>query len=101
MKILLCCSGGMSTSLLVAKMKKYAEEIGQNVEITATSKAEVAKYKGSVDLVLLGPQIRYAKDEVAMEMGHTVPVEVIDTIDYGMMNGKKVLDMAFKLLIKG
>ena len=34
-KILLCCSAGMSTSLLVTKMKKVAEEKGIDVEINA------------------------------------------------------------------
>ena len=36
-KILLCCSAGMSTSLLVTKMKKEAENQGIDVEINAVA----------------------------------------------------------------
>ena len=36
-KILLCCSAGMSTSLLVTKMKKEAENQGIEVEIDAVA----------------------------------------------------------------
>lgn len=37
---MLCCSAGMSTSLLVTKMKKAAEEQGKDVEIFAVPVAE-------------------------------------------------------------
>lgn len=96
MNILLCCSGGMSTSMLVNKMRAAAKETGVDVVIEATSKADVETFKGKVDVVLLGPQIRFAVEEVKQALGGNIPVDVIDTIDYGTMNGKKVLDFAIK-----
>ena len=39
-KILLVCSAGMSTSLLVNKMKDAAKECGEEVEINALAIAE-------------------------------------------------------------
>ena len=41
------------------------------------------------DLILLGPQIRYLQKRIS-EMAPGKPVEVIDMMAYGMMDGKKV-----------
>ncbi len=96
MKILLVCSAGMSTSLLVTKMKKAAEEKGIDVEIFALSAGEGKKILKDVDLVLLGPQVRFVKNEFVKLA--TVPVDVIDMLSYGRMEGDKVLDHALTLL---
>jgi len=96
MKILLVCSAGMSTSLLVTKMKKAAEEKGIDVEIFALSAGEGKKILKDVDLVLLGPQVRFMKNEFAKLA--TVPVDVIDMLSYGRMEGDKVLNHALTLL---
>lgn len=96
-KILLVCNAGMSTSMLVAKMKKAAEESKLEVEIEAKSLSEAKKEIESVDVVLLGPQIRYELANVKKIAGST-PVEAIDMKDYGMMNGKKVLERAMEVM---
>ncbi len=96
MKILLVCSAGMSTSLLVTKMKKAADEKGIDVEIFALSAGEGKKILKDVDLVLLGPQVRFMKNEF-LKLA-TVPVDVIDMLSYGRMEGDKVLNHALTLL---
>lgn len=53
---------------------------------------------GGVDCALLGPQVGYLKDKVLKTCeSHQVPMDVIPMIDYGMCNGKKVLEFARKL----
>ena len=89
-KILLVCNAGMSTSMLVAKMKKAAEAKNLDVSIEAKSLSEAKAEITEVDIVLLGPQIRYELNNVKKVAG-SVPVEAIDMRDYGMMNGEKVL----------
>lgn len=96
MKILLVCSAGMSTSLLVTKMKKAADEKGIDVEIFALSAGEGKKILKDVDLILLGPQVRFMKNEF-LKLA-TVPVDVIDMLSYGRMEGDKVLNHALTLL---
>ena len=96
MKILLVCSAGMSTSLLVTKMEKAAKEKGIGVEIFALSAGEGKKILKDVDLVLLGPQVRFMKNEFVKLA--TVPVDVIDMLSYGRMEGEKVLNNALALL---
>ena len=96
--ILLCCSAGMSTSLLVKKMRKSAEEKGVEVEIWAIPQSEILENKDKADVVLIGPQIRYALNEVKEIVGPDKPVDVIDIRDYGTMNGEKVLNFALSKL---
>ncbi|HOB34611.1 MAG TPA: PTS sugar transporter subunit IIB [Bacillota bacterium] len=96
MKFLLICSAGMSTSLLVTKMKKAAEERGLDLEILAHSISDAKRFYDEVDMVLLGPQVRFLKDEVSKAVN--VPVQVIDMRSYGRMDGAKVLEDALKEL---
>ena len=49
------------------------------------------------DIILLGPQVRYRLKEVQGQLPNN-KVEVIDMKDYGMMNGKGVLDHVRKVL---
>ena len=90
-KILLACNAGLSTSMLVQKMKDSAEERKIDVEILAVSVNSINDYLG-YDVLLLGPQVRFLKDNIAEKVN--MPVIVIDTMDYGMLNGTKVLDNA-------
>lgn len=52
-KILLVCSAGMSTSLLVTKMQSAAKEKGIEIEISALPVAECSSVIDTVDIVLL------------------------------------------------
>ena len=94
MKILLACSSGMSTSLLVNKMKESAIEKGIEIDIEALPISECSTVIDSVDIVLLGPQVRFQKPQVDALVAGRVPVEVIDMRLYGTMNGKAILEGA-------
>lgn len=96
--ILLVCSAGMSTSLLVNKMKDAAKEKGVEVNIRAMSISECSSVIDEVDIVLLGPQVRYQKPQVDAMVKGRVPVDIIDMRLYGTMNGKAVLEEALKKL---
>lgn len=65
MKILLACSSGMSTSLLVNKMKEAAKEQSVEEEIWAVGQAEVETEMPKADVVLFGPQMRFLKTKFA------------------------------------
>lgn len=98
-KIALFCNAGMSTSMLVSKMRKAAEESGQDIAIDAYPEAQLTKQLDGLDVVLLGPQIKFALGKIkAICEPKGIPVDVINTADYGMMNGKKVLNQALKLI---
>ncbi|MGH4123733.1 MAG: PTS sugar transporter subunit IIB [Clostridium sp.] len=98
-KIALFCSAGMSTSLLVTKMQKSAEAKGIEVSIDAYPEATMEKQLDNIDAVLIGPQIKYLLKKlkkICDEKG--VPIGVINTMDYGMMDGEKVLNQALKMM---
>ena len=96
--IMLVCSAGMSTSLLVSKMNKVAKEKNLDVNVIAVAEADVKNNVDKADIVLLGPQVRYLLPKMKELMGpRNVPVDVVNTIDYGTMNGEKVLEQALSL----
>lgn len=96
--ILLVCNAGMSTSLLVNKMKEQAAAQGVEVNIKALPVAEVKDVIDTVDIVLLGPQVRFQKAQVEEYANGRIPVEVIDMRAYGTMNGKAVLESALNAI---
>lgn len=97
-KIRLFCCAGMSTSLLVNKMKEAAASQGIDTDIAAAPDAKMEEELEGVDVALLGPQIRYKLNEAKRVCGERgIPVDVIPMVDYGTMNGKNVLAFAMKL----
>ncbi|HAA64437.1 MAG TPA: PTS sugar transporter subunit IIB [Thermoanaerobacter sp.] len=98
MKILLVCAAGMSTSLLVEKMKKAVKPEYGDVMINAVPIDQFEEVVRDYDVVLVAPQVRYKKKEferITNELG--IPIDVINPADYGMVKGDKVLDLALKL----
>lgn len=99
--IRLFCNQGMSTSLLVSKMKEAAEKQGVEVDIAAHPANEMENRLDGVDCALLGPQVGYLKSKAAKICeAKGVPLDVIPMIDYGTCNGEKVLDFAKALAQK-
>lgn len=99
MNILLVCSAGMSTSLLVTRMLDYAKTKNLEVTIEAHPVGEVESYGENADVILLGPQVRFQLSNVK-RLFPDIPVEVIDMRDYGMMNGEKVLNHVLEIIKK-
>ena len=97
-KILLVCAAGMSTSMLVKRMIDHATAISLEVNISALAIAEAKGKIKEVDVVLLGPQVRFQKPEIEAVAQGKMPVAVIEMKDYGTMNGQAVLEFAMKLL---
>lgn len=100
MNILLCCSAGMSTSLLVSKMEKSAQDQGFDCKIWAVGSTEVHEQiqQAEVDVLLLGPQVRYLLSQLKTAgEKRGIPVDSINPMHYGLCNGEEVLKQAIKL----
>ena len=89
-RIVLLCNGGLSTGILVKKMKAAAEAQDFACEISA------APVGAEADLILLGPQVRFQMETVKKQVA--CPVTSIDPVSYGTMNGEKVLNQVKKEL---
>ncbi|MDK6371127.1 PTS sugar transporter subunit IIB [Aerococcus urinae] len=100
--IMLVCNAGMSTSLLVTKMQKAAEKLDQNFDIFAIPLSEVEENVANkeIDVLLVGPQVKFMKNEYEKAYGDKIKVDSINMQDYGTMNGEKVLNAAIELMEK-
>ncbi|UNF61395.1 PTS sugar transporter subunit IIB [Spiroplasma poulsonii] len=63
-KILLVCSAGMSTSILVKKMEDAAEGMDIDVHVEAKAMAEAQSVLDDYDVILLGPQVKYIENNI-------------------------------------
>ena len=98
MNILLVCSAGMSTSLLVKKMQVESDKRGLDIKIQAKPIDELENFIDSFDVVLIGPQMKYKEGyvkEIVEKKGKKCIV--ISPVLYGMIDGKGTLDLALNL----
>lgn len=65
MRVLVVCNAGMSSSILVKKMKDYAASQGEELMIKAVCSAAAEDEAGEWDVCLVGPQLMHAVDEIA------------------------------------
>lgn len=98
-RIYLFCSAGMSTSLLVSKMRAQAEKYEVPVIIEAFPESLAADKGPEADVILLGPQISYMLEDIKKAVPGK-PVEVIDSILYGKVDGLGVLKSAVAAIKK-
>lgn len=101
MNILLICAGGLSTSLLVTKMKEYAQSIGEMPVIEAHPANNLEELIDRFDLVLLGPQIAHKFESIKQQFASTgKPISMIEAMDYGLCRGKEVYEKAKGIIEK-
>ncbi|HHV13602.1 MAG TPA: PTS sugar transporter subunit IIB [Clostridiales bacterium] len=79
------------------KMKIQEEANNRNIDLTidAIPMVELNDHLEGTSAILLGPQIRFALDDIK-KTAKDIPVIAIAPQDFGMMNGKKVLDDLLK-----
>lgn len=103
MNILLACANGLSTGMLAEKMQDCLDSSGESGRIWAVDVelVEAELVKQPVACVLLGPQVKYMFDEIEeTTKRYNVPIKVINSMDYGQMNGEKVLRDALSFIQK-
>ena len=88
-KIVLLCASGMSTSILMNKMREAAKELNYDCEIVAHAIPTAKETASDADMVLLGPQVSYQLNNMKGIL--TCPVEVIDMMAYGIMDGTSII----------
>ena len=94
-KIVLFCGAGMSSSLLVLKIRDAAVAANYECKVEAYSSTN-PQYAKDADVVLIGPQIRFHLKDLQKDL--SCPVVVIEDDAYGSMNGVKILAQVRKIL---
>lgn len=95
MKILIVCNGGMSSSILMKKMRQAAEKVELNVVIEARPNSGLEDEIGKWDVCLLGPQIVYALEHVEKTLG--IPTASVEMKTYALADGEKALKQAINM----
>ncbi len=98
MRIMLACCAGLSTSLVVEKMKEAAKVQGKEYKIWAVDQGMVEDEKGNFDVLLLGPQVQHTLKKMKKLVGDGTPVAVMKSVDYGRCNGESILKFAEELV---
>lgn len=92
MRIILCCSLGMSSSIFVRALRKAIKEQNLDYIVASIGIYELSKYIEKADVVLLAPQVKYAFKKISeMSKGYNIPTVLIKDKDYGIMNVTNVL----------
>lgn len=97
MRIMLACTAGMSTSLVVSRMEEAAKEQGKDYKIWAVEQGQIEDEMGNFDVLLLGPQVRHVLRKVTKIVGDKAPIGIIDAMAYGRCDGAAVLKQAEEL----
>ncbi len=107
MKIILVCNQGLSTSILVNRMRtaiQGSEKLkDKDIVIEAWGKEEYIDHVKGAEIILLGPQIAMALQSIEEELQKNhlnIPVRVIDKEQYGTMNAVGVIKFAFNEIKK-
>lgn len=98
-QVLIVCSWGMSTSLLVDSLQEAADAAHYELQVEALSAGEYAARVDECDVVLIAPQIRHLRksiEKLALSLGK--PVALIEPFYYATMNGQAVLEQVRQLV---
>lgn len=99
MKIVLCCAGGFSTTMLMDSMKKTIKESKalhiEDFEIMAIPVDVLQQEVEDTDVLVIGPQIAHRLEYIKPIINpYQVPYVIVDQDTYGKMDGATVVKMA-------
>jgi len=97
-KIALVCENGASTGMVVRKMIAAAKSKGVEAEIAAYPFTQLENFIDEKDVILIGPQLAFKKDAAIKNFPqYAGKISTIAPMDFGMMNGAKILEDAIKI----
>lgn len=97
MNILLVCGTGASSGFLAKNIRKAAKDKGIDLSIKARGDAEVEEYIEEIDLLLVGPHLKYMLHDLEeIAEPYEVPVRIVPEELYGSMDGAGIIDMLTK-----
>lgn len=99
MRIVLCCAGGFSTTMLMDSMKKTVKDSAKlneaDFDFVAIPVDTLKHEVDNCDVLLIGPQIAHRLDYILpMIEPKNIPYAIVDQDTYGKMDGATALKMA-------
>ena len=99
MNVLMVCSGGMSSAIVVKAIKKEAEKQGMDLNIKAVGSGTVEDElkEGDYKLLLVAPQVKHQFDSFALyAKENNVPIEKVEPMGYTPIGAPKTLTVIKK-----
>ncbi len=94
-KVMLVCNGGMSTSIMAKQIRDASKG---EFEVVAFSEGTYRDHlTEDIHVILVAPQIRFLVKDISKIAGEHRTVQAIDLRTYGLMDGKKVLELIRKI----
>lgn len=94
MKVLMVCSGGMSSAIVVEAIKKEADKENFPLEIKAVGTSEFYDEvkDNNYDLALVAPQVRHRLNDFKQQAQEfNLDVDTIEPMGYTPLGGARVL----------
>jgi len=99
MKVLMVCSGGMSSTIIVKSIKQEADKQKFPLDINAvgTGEFEEALKNGNYDMAIVAPQVKHRfKTFQEQAKAFNIPVEMVVPMGYTPIGAPKVLEQIKK-----
>lgn len=99
--VLISCSGGFSSSLVISKFREAAKMKGIEVNAWAINAGDLDANINKANIVLVAPQIQYLYStfkEKCDKVG--IPCVMVSQMDYGRCNGEHILETVIDALNK-
>ena len=96
-KLVLCCGGGFSSSLLSERVQEEVERRSLDIEVEWRSLSQLENDPVEADCVLIAPQVSPSIDRVR-ENARDVPVALMGMREYGSMDAAAIVDRALVLI---
>ena len=98
-KILLVCGTGASSGFMAKNIRLAAKARGEEMDVKARSDSVIEDYISEIDLLLVGPHLKYMQKEIEeIAEPHHVPVRIISEEAYGTLDGDAVVDFILEIL---
>lgn len=94
-KILIVCGAGASSGFMARNIRQELKKRGMTeaYSFIARSDAELEEYIEEIDMLLLGPHLKYMYESMKQYCApYKVPAYVIDQKAYGMLDGGAIVD---------
>lgn len=95
--ILLCCGAGMSSGFLAQQMRGAAKKQGIMAKVDAKSQNSIDDDLAQIDILLVGPHLAYAFDELKEKCEpYNIPALIIPKDMYAGLDGSGLLALCIK-----
>lgn len=97
--VLLICGAGASSGFMAQAIRKASKKRGFEMSVQAKSESQLAEYLDKIDVLLIGPHLKYMEDELKEKVSaYHIKVAIIPQNIYGTLDGNKAVDLIMELI---